>query len=116
MVEGEVGRNGLQPAAGGRAGRQHLEMLVGLQEHLLRDVLRLRVVAGDPRGGGEDHVLVVAHERGEVDRADQARGWCLHWRFIVHAQNTARTAKVAGLLLVTQLVGRERIRQGGKVR
>jgi len=93
MIEREVGRDGLQPAAGGRAGRQHVEVLVGFQEDLLGNILRLRVVAGEARGRGEDHILVVAHERGEVDRGDQARGWCLHWSVIVHAQNTARAGK-----------------------
>ena len=63
VVEREIGRDGFQPAAGRRAGAEMVEVFVGLEEDLLRDVLGLRVVAGQPDGGGKHHVLVFAHER-----------------------------------------------------
>ncbi len=68
VVEREVGRHGLQPAARGRAGREHLEVLVGLDEDLLGYVLRLGVVPHETRRGGKDHVLIFTHEGREVCR------------------------------------------------
>ena len=59
-------------------GLQGVEVLVGAHEGFLRDILGLDLAAQQAGGGGEDHVLIGAHERGEF-RAG-FRGGRLHWR------------------------------------
>ena len=51
----------------------YLDYFIGLDEHLLRDVLGLRVIAGQAGGGGEDHVLISTHEDRELRRGGRLR-------------------------------------------
>src|SRR5208282_1401225 len=66
VIQRQVGADGLQPAARRRARTQLIEVLVSPDERLLSDVLRLRVVARQTGGGGENHVLIGTHERREL--------------------------------------------------
>ena len=60
-----------------------LEVLVGLDEDLLGDILRLGVIARQTGSGRKNHVLIGTHERRELDRTARLRGWRLHWcRFV----------------------------------
>lgn len=67
MVQREVAGHGLEPAAGGGARRQFVKALVRLQEHFLGDVLSLSSPTDQAKGGGEHQVLVVPHERLELE-------------------------------------------------
>jgi len=102
VIDAEVGRDGLQPAAGRGAVAQVVPVLEGLQEHLLGDVLGLRLVAEEAHRRRVDHVLIVVHERSEIDRGCHPLFGGLHWNVIVHAQNTARRRKVAGMCRIWQ--------------
>ena len=93
MVQREVGGDGLEPAAHRGAGRQAVEITVGPQENLLRDVLRLRVVGRDPHRRRENHVLVAAHEDSEIRRTGHTGRGSLHVKIVIHAQNTAGARK-----------------------
>ena len=54
-----------QPPAVGLALRS-LEMLIGSQEDLLRNVLRLPVIAGQAGRSRENHILIRTHEGREL--------------------------------------------------
>jgi hypothetical protein len=56
---------GFQPTSNGAAGSQYGEMFIGPQEYFLRQVLRLRLVAGQTHDGGIDHVLICLHKACE---------------------------------------------------
>src|SRR5579872_3519674 len=94
MVEGEIPGDRLQPSAGTRTRSQLVEPLVSLEKDLLRDVLRLCSVSGEPNGCREDHVLVRPHERCEVARSARARWWSRHGCVITYAKNTAGAGKL----------------------
>ena len=70
VVQGQVARDRLEPAARRGAGLQVLEVLVRLQEHFLGDVLGLPVVADEPGRGGENHILIGTHEACKGVEAD----------------------------------------------
>ena len=79
VVERQVGGDGFQPAARGCTGAQLMEMLVGAQKHLLREVFGLGVVAREARSGRKDHVLIGAHEGQEFGRGGSGE---LRWHWI----------------------------------
>ena len=78
VIEGEIGGNRFQPAARRRAAAQVREVLVGPQEHVLRNILGMSVVSRQPGRGRENHVLISTHERHEF-RRNGPRGLRLHW-------------------------------------
>jgi hypothetical protein len=68
-------------------------MIMRLDEYLLRNVFRLRLVAGEADSSGKDHVLIGAHEHRKIGRGAHAQGLVLHWSVIVHAENTGGPGK-----------------------
>jgi len=70
MIERKVGRDRLQPTTGCGASAQLIKVLVGLKKNLLRNIFGLRSVTGNAGRRAEDHILVIAHERGEVVLGD----------------------------------------------
>lgn len=86
-------------------------MLIRFQKDFLRDILSLRLVANEANRGGEDHILIIAHKRGEVDRGDHSLWVGSHWSFIVHAENTARftkSQKIDGMKICPRQAHRQR--------
>lgn len=84
-------------------------VFVGLEEDLLRNILGLRGIAGDPRGGRENHVLVIAHEGGEIGRRAYAGFGGVHWRgSIVRLHNPGPRRKVAGIFRHFEPTARQR--------
>src|SRR5882757_11164163 len=74
IIERQVGGDGLEPAARRHTGAQIREMFVGADEHLLGNVLRLRVVARQAGGSRKNHVLIGTHECRKLSRSLR-----LHW-------------------------------------
>jgi hypothetical protein len=57
----------------------------------------LRIITREARGGGEDHVLIIAHEGREVCRRAYASFGSVHGRVIVRVHNPRGRRKVAGI-------------------
>lgn len=68
VIEAKVARYRFEPTSNGGAFGEVIEALVGLEEHLLRDVLCVGLVPEKPDGGAEYHVLVRLHELCELVR------------------------------------------------
>src|SRR3954468_9497964 len=72
-------------------------VFVSPEKNFLRNILGLRVIAGEARGGREHHILVVAHESREISRRTYAGFGGVHWRSIVRRENPGGCRKVAGI-------------------
>ena len=65
MIQRQAGCDRFEPTAGSRTDAQLREILIRPQKDLLRNVLRLGVIAREARGRREDHVLIGLHESCE---------------------------------------------------
>ena len=92
VIDAQVGRHRLQPAARRLAGRKVTKGLVRLQEHRLRDVLGISLVSQHPHCGAVNHVLVVLHEHLKLFQFSHR---CPDRSGAFYEHNTARDEKVA---------------------
>jgi hypothetical protein len=88
MIQAQVARYGLQPSAGAPARANIIKMIVSLQEHLLRDVFRVRRIGDQTNGRAIYHVLVVLHEYLELVCVDHYMPGATRASF--YQQNTAK--------------------------
>ena len=77
MIQTEIGGDGLEPAAHGRAALQLAETLICAQEHFLGHVFGFRLIGEQTHGRAKYHVLVIPHERLELLRICHGRAAAL---------------------------------------
>jgi hypothetical protein len=58
-------------------------MFIGSQENLLRNVLRLPIIACEAGSGRKNHILIGTHEGRELAGAVGPVGWMMHWSVFV---------------------------------
>ena len=66
MIQAKVRGGGFKPAARGGVFDQIKEVLVGLEEHGLGNVLRVGLITQNPAGSRKHHVLVLRHEQRKL--------------------------------------------------
>ena len=77
MIQTEIGGDGLEPAAHGRAALQLAEPFIRAQKHFLGHVFGFRLIGEQTHGRAKYHVLVIPHERLELLRICHGRAAAL---------------------------------------